>query len=246
MGAKSRQRRLADKKRRKAKRRIEVLKNRKNKPSAPKTNHIKPPETKEDPPGVSIDQLRESTFNWPERMLMDLGQALHDGRKVSPVAESEAPTDATYDDRVGITYSPIDIETCGYHITANPRRVGVREVAALADKSCKCCHGVGYWKTTKTQNAGLDEFGRKVIQDFEYEQSCDCADQAFKEKHKATVLVDSQFGEWIFFEDLVFEKLLDVKVEGVDDGVQKVQGDDSDDEHSRTEGVSELPEDSER
>lgn len=140
--------------------------------------------------------LLERTGAWPERMLVDVGAALQQGRTTEPTEDG-----ATYDDCVGITYAPLDVESCGYRIVARPRRIGVREVARHAKPSCRRCHGLGYWAVQRRVQAGTDESGRKVMQDIAYEQSCACADERFKQQH-TQFLIDSQLGEWIALDRL--------------------------------------------
>ena len=136
------------------------------------------------------------TGQWPERLLVDVGAELRAGRTAEPNESGE-----TYDDCVGINYAPFDVQSCGFHISAVPRRIGVREVAAYANRSCKRCHGLGYWNVQRRMQTGTDESGCKVMQDVAYEQSCDCADKRYKAAHKL-FLIDSQLGEWIQLDDL--------------------------------------------
>ena len=140
--------------------------------------------------------LLARTGAWPERVLVDVGVALHGGRTTAPSQDGD-----TYDDCVGVSYAPLDVETCGYRIVAKPRRIGVREVARYAKASCKRCHGIGYWAVQRTVQTGTDESGCKVMQDVAFEQSCSCADKRFKEK-QPRMLIDSQLGEWIALDDL--------------------------------------------
>lgn len=140
-------------------------------------------------------ELLESTGNWPERILIAIGQDLHAGRKVEPKESDD------YDEAIGVSYTPFDVEIEGFRIRANPRRIGVREVAAYADQSCRRCHGRGFWVMTRRAEAGRDETGCKVMQDLAYEQSCGCADRRYKERFRQ-VLIDSQLGEWIALDQL--------------------------------------------
>lgn len=140
--------------------------------------------------------LLARTGAWPERILVDVGVALHEGRTTALTDEGE-----TYDDCVGVDYAPLDVETCGYRIVAKPRRIGVREVAEYASASCKRCHGLGYWAVQRTVQTGTDESGCKVMQEIAYEQSCGCADKQYRDRHPR-MLIDSQLGEWIALDDL--------------------------------------------
>jgi hypothetical protein len=134
-------------------------------------------------------------------MLVDVGAALHEGRTTAPTQDGE-----TYDDCVGIAYAPLIVETCGYRITAMPRRIGVREVAAYAKSSCRRCYGRGYWAVERRVTTGRDDNGCKLMQDIAYEQSCDCADKRYKDEHRL-FLIDSQLGEWIALDALQIEAL---------------------------------------
>lgn len=147
--------------------------------------------------------LLERTGAWPEQMLVDVGVALQQSRTTEPTEEG-----ATYDDCVGVTYAPLDVESCGYRIVARPRRIGVREVARYAKPSCRRCHGLGYWAVQRRVQAGTDESGCKVMQDIAYEQSCGCADERFKQQHQQ-FLIDSQLGEWIALDRLSIEPVGD-------------------------------------
>lgn len=155
-----------------------------------------PPQLPERPvSSYTAAELLDSTGNWPDRMLIAVGQDLHAGRKVEPKESDD------YDEAVGVTYQPFNVEVDGFRIQANPRRIGVREVAAYADPSCRRCHGRGYWVMTRRAEAGKDEAGRKVMQDLAYEQSCGCADKRYKARFRQ-VLIDSQLGEWIALDRL--------------------------------------------
>jgi hypothetical protein len=147
--------------------------------------------------------LLERTAAWPERMLLDVGAALHEGRTAEPNEDGE-----DYDACVGISYAPLSVESCGYRVVALPRRIGVREVARYAKPSCRRCHGLGYWAVERRVQAGTDESGCKVMQDIAYEQSCDCADKHFKQQH-GQFLIDSQLGEWIALDRLSIEPVGD-------------------------------------
>lgn len=140
-----------------------------------------------------------STAAWPERILVDVGARLRDGRTTMPLEPAE---DRTYDDCVGVRYAPLEIETSGFRISATPRRVGVRDVATYAKSGCSKCHGLGYWSVQRRAVADVDEAGRKVMQDLEYEQSCTCAERRYLEAFQ-NILVDSQLGEWIALDDLI-------------------------------------------
>lgn len=158
-----------------------------------------------DPASHTIEDLLGSTGCWPEQMLIDVGAKLRDGRKCQPLVETEGKS---YDECVGVSYSEIDVETCGFRVSATPRRIGVREVAEHACASCRRCHGLGYWVVTRTTAAGVDEAGNKVMQDIGYEQSCSCADKAYQ-KRFPMILVDSQLGEWIGLDELMIEAATD-------------------------------------
>jgi hypothetical protein len=139
--------------------------------------------------------LLASTNVWPERMLLDVGEQLRRGRQAS-VQEGE-----TYDEQLAIEYAPINVETCGFRILANPRRIGVREVAKHAKPNCRQCKGIGYWPVTRSARTGTDDSGNKVMQKLEFEATCKCADRRYREKFPR-ILIDSQNGEWIALEDL--------------------------------------------
>lgn len=160
----------------------------------------KPPQQPERPlDSYTAAELMASTGDWPDRVLIDVGMQLRDGRKCAPLEELEG---RSYDDCVGISYAPLQVETNGFRITASPRRIGVREVAQYAKPSCKRCYGKGYWAVKRRAVADVDETGNKVMQDLEYEQSCPCADQNYRQ-HFPLILVDSQLGEWIALDDLI-------------------------------------------
>lgn len=179
----------------------------KKKPRKKAMRSLRQPTAKQKPPpqprieDVTAGMLMERTGSWPEKLLIEVGAAIHKGRTTEP---NEAG--ATYDDCVGIGYAPLDVESCGYRVVATPRRIGVREVAAYAASSCKRCYGLGYWAVQRRVPTGHDEVGRKVMQDIAYEQSCQCADRRFKEQHP-TMLVDSQLGEWIALDGLQITEL---------------------------------------
>lgn len=175
-----------------------------------------PPEEKE----PTVERLMEYTGNWPMKILGDVGRELHDGRKVDPITEDEAP-DLTYDERIGITYAPLDIETQGFRIIAKPRRIGVREVAKYAKPSCKRCHGVGFQKREQTQITGRSKMGQKIMEPFSYDASCPCADREFQKVIKH-MLIDSQLSEWIMLDDLTIEEVVEIKVEGIGLGEKDV------------------------
>lgn len=195
------------------------------------------------PKGITVESLFEKTGNWPDKMLIDVGEAMHRGRTIEPILEEEAPEGSTYDDRIGIQYAPLKIETCGFHITAKLRRIGVGEVATYAKSSCRVCKGIGRWKVTRMQEHGRDDIGRKIMQPVEYEQACSCAESRYKKKHK-NFLVDTQLGEWIALDELEITKLPSIEVGGISTGVAsevpKVLQDKSDDELLRSESVPEL------
>lgn len=149
----------------------------------------------------TIESLLSSTGNWPEKILIDVGIQLHMNRKMTPIPEDEAPADATYDDRIGIHYAPLDIKTCGFRIQANPRRIGTTEVATYANRSCRKCHGLGKWHVTRTAPVGRDQAGNKILNDLEHEVTCQCAERQYKRTHKQ-FLIDSQLGEFIALDDL--------------------------------------------
>ncbi len=179
----------------------------------------------------------KSTANWTDHMLIDVGQALHKGRKVESILEEDAPKDATYDDRIGITYEPVDIESDGFRFVATPRRIGTTEVAEYAKPSCNRCHGVGKSKITKTASIGDDNLGRKIMQPVEYERTCPCAEKVYQAKNK-NFLIDSQFDEWIALDGLEITKAFSVQVEGVDDGnVPEVPAQQADDKLPRQQSV---------
>lgn len=172
---------------------------RKKKPYRPK-----PPPP---PPERALDsytaaELMASTGCWPEQILIDVGVKLRDGRQTAPLEEQDG---RSYDDCVGVSYAGLEVETCGFRITATPRRIGVREVAEYAKPSCTRCHGVGYWAVTRRAVADTDELGNKVMQDLEYEQSCGCADRNYRERFPR-ILVDSQLGEWIALDNLMISE----------------------------------------
>ena len=129
-------------------------------------------------------------------MLVDVGAELHKGRTTEPNEAGE-----TYDECVGISYALLDVESCGFRVSALPRRIGVREVAAYANGSCKRCHGLGYWNVERRVQTGMDEAGCKIMQDVAYEQSCGCAEKRYKDEHRL-FLIDSQLGEWIGLDNL--------------------------------------------
>lgn len=151
----------------------------------------------------------DSTADWPERILVDVGVRLRDGRTTAPLEPSE---DRTYDDCVGVTYGPLEVETSGFRISATPRRIGVREVAGYGKPGCSRCHGLGYRAVRRRVVADVDEAGNKVMQDLEYEQSCGCAERRYLETFR-NVLVDSQLGEWIALDDLIVSEARSVKME---------------------------------
>lgn len=169
----------------------------------PKRRMKKQPEQKFHDPKIedtTVEKLLEKTGNWPVQMLIDVGQKLHEGRKVMPIPEDEAPPDTPYDNRIGISYAPLDLVTNGFHIKATPRRIGTREVGGFADSSCRRCHGVGYWKVTRMTEIGRNN-GVKLMNPCEYEVTCRCAEESFKKKN-THFLIDSQLGEWIALDAL--------------------------------------------
>lgn len=185
----------------------------------PQMRRLPQPSTS-DIPEPTVESLLATTHNWTEKMLVEVGAALHRGRKVEPVMEDEAPSDATYDDRAGITYEPITVEADGFLIKAKPRRIGTTEVAKYAKPSCKSCHGLGKWKITGTQSIGRNKNGVKIMQPTEYEANCRCAENEYKAKNKQ-FLIDSQLGEWIALDDLEIEKVFNVTVEGIVNGTSE-------------------------
>jgi|GEM_PF-6007935 len=158
---------------------------------------------------VTCEQLLESTGCWPELMLVDVGTELHAGRSAEPLADEQL----SYDDCIGVAYRPFTIETCGFRISAEPRRIGVREVASVADRSCKRCHGLGYWPVERRVQAGTDMAGNKQMQDVRFEQSCSCADGRYKRQNRR-FLIDSQLGEWIALDRLTIERLSEEETSG--------------------------------
>lgn len=195
-------------------------------------------------PEPTVESLLETTHNWPERVLVDVGAELHKVRKVDPVMEDEAPEGASYDERAGITYEPIAVETQGFLIKTKPRRIGTTEVAKYAKPSCKQCHGLGKWKVTGTQAVGRNKRGIKIMQAVEYEANCRCAEDAYKAKH-TQFLIDSQLGEWIALDELEIEQVFNVTVEGVGDGasevvVPEVRDEDTDSKRDGRDGLQEL------
>ncbi len=195
------------------------------------------------PKGITVESLFEKTGNWPDKMLIDVGEAMHRGRTIEPILEEEAPEGSTYDDRVGIQYAPLEVDTCGFHLTAKPRRIGVREVASHAKSSCKRCNGVGRWKVTRQQEQGRDNIGQKIMQPVEYEQACSCAESRYKKEHK-NFLADTQLGEWIALDELEITKLPTIEVGGISTGavdeVPKMPQDKPDNESHRAESVPGL------
>lgn len=211
----------------------------------PQTKKLPPAPHREVPDDPTVEQLLEKTGNWPDVMLIDVGQELHRTRKVEPVMEDEAPEGASYDDLVGITYAPLVVETNGFTVTATPRRIGTVEVAKFARPRCKSCHGVGKWTITKTQSIGKNKSGLKIMQPMQYEANCRCAEDAYKTANKH-FLIDSQLGEWIALDDLTITKAFKVTVEGLSDGASKtvvpeVSNPEPDVECDGGEGVQELP-----
>ena len=154
---------------------------------------------------TTVEMLLEKTGNWPIQMLIDTGQKLHEGRQVMPIPESEAPPDTPYDNRTGISYTPLDVVTCGFHIKALPRRIGTREVACYAKSSCRRCKGVGHGKVTRMAEIGRNN-GAKMMQPCEYEVTCRCAEENFKKKNPR-FLIDSQLGEWISLDAIEITKV---------------------------------------
>ncbi len=207
-----------------------------------------PPKAFEETPPLTVESILESTGHWTDRLLITVGTALHDGRAVEPILEGDERynEDLSYDDLVGITYAPLDCEADGFRITARPRRIGVREVAGMANPSCRQCYGRGYFNITRAQAVGLEPGGRKIMQDFQYEKSCGCAEKRYKAEHKHFV-IDSQLGEWIAFDDLAVAALPEAKQKGAvvvehqegRDMVVKVEGDV---EHGTCSGPCCLPE----
>ena len=159
---------------------------------------------------LTAEKLLENTGNWPDRLLIEVGQKLHEGRKIMPLSEDEAPG-VSYDKRTGITYAPLDIESCGFHIKALPRRIGTDEVASHAKSSCRHCFGVGKWKVRRTMEIGRNN-GAKLMNPVEYELTCRCAEKKYKQLHKQ-FLVDSQLGEWISLDALEITKAETPKVQ---------------------------------
>lgn len=157
------------------------------------------------PEQVTCEDLLVGTGRWPEKILVDVGVELHAGRKAEPLDDDGL----SYDDRVGVQYRPFDIETCGFRISAVPRRIGVREVAGYADDSCRSCHGRGYQSIERTAQVGVDPAGNKQMEVLRYEQSCDCADKRYKKKHPC-FLIDSQLGEWIALDNLAIIRAEDI------------------------------------
>lgn len=181
----------------------------------------------------TIETLLASTGNWPEKILIDVGIELHTHRRMTPITEDEAPKDATYDDRIGIHYAPIDLKTCGFRIQANPRRIGTTEVAAYANKSCRKCHGIGKWHVVRTAPIGRDNVGNKILNDVEHEVTCSCAERNYKRAHKQ-FLVDSQLGEFIALDDLKITE------DHSDDGVPEMPKPEFDDQPFRPASVPEV------
>jgi hypothetical protein len=211
----------------------------------PQTTKLPPAPTRTVPDNPTIEQLLEETGNWPDVMLIDIGQELHRTRKVEPVMEDEAPEGASYDELVGITYAPLVVETNGFTVTATPRRIGTDEVAKFAKSSCKRCYSVGKWKVHGTRSIGKNKRGLPIMQPTEYVANCPCAEAAYKKANKH-FLIDSQLGEWIALEDLKIEKAFKITVEGLGDGTSKtvvpeVPEAEPDTECNGGDGVQELP-----
>jgi hypothetical protein len=173
---------------------------------------------------ATAEDMVASTATWPIELLIEAGKHLHEGRKVAPIAEDEAPKDTPYDNRVGITYAPLDFSKSVtsiehpedpeaepirrnflIHVKALPRRIGTTEVAKEARGSCKRCYGVGKWKVTRMQEVGREHSG-KLMQQTEFEVTCRCAEDNYKKNHKQ-FLIDSQLGEWIALEGLEITKV---------------------------------------
>jgi hypothetical protein len=150
----------------------------------------------------SLDTLRTDTGAWPEEMLVALGQALHDGRTAELVegVEDHAP----YDDAHRISYAPVDFVALGVRVRADPRRVGVTEVARYAKSGCRTCYGRGYLRIKRRMSVGPAALGAQRLRDFEYDATCGCADKRYKARNKR-VVIDSQLGEWIALENLTVE-----------------------------------------
>ena len=169
---------------------------------------------------ATAEDMIASTATWPIELLIEAGKHLHEGRKVMPISEEDAPKGTSYDNRVGITYAPLDfsksVTSTEYpeddieaepihrnfliHVKALPRRIGTTEVSKEASSSCKRCYGVGKWKVTRMQEIGRDPSG-KLMQACEFEITCQCAESNYKRNHKQ-FLIDSQLGEWIALENL--------------------------------------------
>jgi len=151
---------------------------------------------------VTVEVLLAGTSNWPEGLLVEVGAGLMGNRSVQPSDTGD------YDDRIGIHYRAIDVKWGGFRIRANPRRIGVREVARHAYPSCRKCHGMGWWSVSRLVEVGRDEDGVKRMQEFCYEQSCGCAEKRYKLANPL-FLIDSKLGEWIGLDGLIIEEVGD-------------------------------------
>lgn len=151
---------------------------------------------------IGIEQLRAGTRYWTERMLVQVGRQLHEGRVVTP--DQHPTTDPEYpegfDEGWDITFEPIHVEVDGVRIVAKPRRIGVREVAAYAKTGCRRCHGVGYFRARQRRKV-LGPSGQPGFEDFEFEKTCTCAEKRYTAEHPLMV-ADTQMGEWIALDDL--------------------------------------------
>lgn len=162
----------------------------------------------------TLERLLSGTAAWPERVLMDVGDALRNGR-----TEQQHVDAADNDARLGVTFAPIDVVSCGFRFRAQPRRIGVREVAVYADQHCRSCHGQGWLSVQQMRPVGIKN-GRKVMKAVAYERSCGCADKRYKEMHRL-FLIDSARGEWIGLDGLTIEEV------AADDATSGAEADDA-------------------